>query len=159
MTPLFQYSGAGAGLPYLIPTCLTMSTGELPVDWRLANIFALHKTGPKNAENYRLISLTCVCSKVMDHNRPLLQVSRLLDDHHCLLISMHFRPGRSCETVYFSCTWLVFLAWPLYSYRRCNFRLLQGVRLGSAQEVRPILYKLDHYGIRGNLNLLKCSVR
>jgi len=77
----------------------SLATGELTDDWRLANIFALHKKGPKeNAENYRPISLICVCSKVMEHNVHS-QVSRFLNNHHILCPNQRgFRPGRSCET-------------------------------------------------------------
>ena len=46
----------------------SLSTGIVPVDWRLANIFPLHKKGPRDlAENYRPISITSVCSKILEH--------------------------------------------------------------------------------------------
>jgi len=45
-----------------------LATGTVPKDWRLANIFPLHKKGPRDlAENYRPISLTSVCSKILEH--------------------------------------------------------------------------------------------
>jgi len=46
----------------------SLATGIVPEDWLLANIFALHKKGPKEQpENYRPISLTSICSKIMEH--------------------------------------------------------------------------------------------
>ena len=44
----------------------SLSSGTVPADWRMANISALHKKGPKDlAENYRPISLTSVCCKTL----------------------------------------------------------------------------------------------
>ena len=46
----------------------SLQTGELPSDWRNANITPLFKKGNRNvAANYRPISLTSVCCKLMEH--------------------------------------------------------------------------------------------
>jgi hypothetical protein len=46
----------------------SLKSGSVPKDWRLANVFPLHKKGPKDLpENYRPISLTSVCSKLLEH--------------------------------------------------------------------------------------------
>ncbi|GAB0203778.1 hypothetical protein GRJ2_002843400 [Grus japonensis] len=43
-------------------------TGEVPVDWRLANAMPIHKKGWKEGpENYKPVSLTLVLGKVMEH--------------------------------------------------------------------------------------------
>ena len=42
-------------------------TGQLPGDWKKANISAIHKKGPKcEPNNYRPVSLTAVCCKLME---------------------------------------------------------------------------------------------
>ncbi|KFQ36359.1 hypothetical protein N332_03774, partial [Mesitornis unicolor] len=42
-------------------------TGEVPVDWRLANVIPLYKKGQKeDPGNYRAVSLTSVPGKVME---------------------------------------------------------------------------------------------
>ena len=43
-------------------------TGTLPNDWLTAMVVPVHKKSSKeNPANYRRISLTCLCSKVMEH--------------------------------------------------------------------------------------------
>ncbi len=43
-------------------------TGEVPRDWKTANVVAVFKKGKKcSANNYRPISLTCVSCKIMEH--------------------------------------------------------------------------------------------
>jgi hypothetical protein len=42
--------------------------GILPEDWRRANVASIFKKGSKSdPANYRPISLTCVCCKLMEH--------------------------------------------------------------------------------------------
>jgi hypothetical protein len=46
----------------------SLDTGEVPADWRTANVSPVYKTGLKSAaENYRPISLTSVCCKILEH--------------------------------------------------------------------------------------------
>src|SRR5271163_3566666 len=46
----------------------SLRTVVLPGDWRNANVAPIFKKGSKSiAENYRPVSLTCLCSKIMEH--------------------------------------------------------------------------------------------
>jgi len=78
----------------------SLSSGTIPADWRMANIFALHEKGPKDlAEDYRPISLTSVCCKTLEHI-VYSNVCKFLDSNNILTPKQHgFRPGFSCETV------------------------------------------------------------
>ena len=75
----------------------SLNSGSLPEDWKLANIIPVFKKGDKtHVENYRLISLLCIVSKVLE--RCVLSKLRV---HLLELIntSQHgFIPGRSCTT-------------------------------------------------------------
>ena len=46
---------------------LVYNTGIIPVEWKLANVEPVFKKDEKeNVENYRPISLICICGKVME---------------------------------------------------------------------------------------------
>ena len=77
----------------------SLDTGEVPTDWRTAHVSPIFKKGSKyNPENYKPISLTCICCKIMEH----VVVSAIMthaDNHNILYPLQHgFRKNRSCET-------------------------------------------------------------
>jgi len=46
----------------------SLNTGNIPSDWLLTNVTPVYKKGNKDLPaNYRRISLTSICSKVMEH--------------------------------------------------------------------------------------------
>ena len=46
----------------------SLDTGEIPLSWLRANITPLFKKGERTcASNYRPVSLTCICSKLLEH--------------------------------------------------------------------------------------------
>jgi len=77
----------------------SLSSGVVPQDWHLANISYLHKKRPKDlAENYWLIPLTSICSKVLQHI-VYSSISNFLEDNNILTPRQHgFWLGHSCET-------------------------------------------------------------
>ena len=77
----------------------SLVSGEVPLDWRSADVCPLHKKGSEDqASNYRPVSLTSVPGKVLE----LIVKDRIvshLDRNELLLGSQHgFRSGRSCLT-------------------------------------------------------------
>lgn len=77
----------------------SLDTGETPNDWRTAHVSPIYKKGSKyNPENYRPISLTCICCKIMEH----VVVSAIMShaDYQNILYPLQhgFRQHRSCET-------------------------------------------------------------
>ena len=77
----------------------SLAAGEVPDDWRTANVTLAFKKGQKyQAKNYRPISLTSVCCKIMEH----VIASQLMnhgEKNNILYPLQHgFRRGRSYET-------------------------------------------------------------
>ncbi|GAB0179643.1 mitochondrial enolase superfamily member 1 [Grus japonensis] len=73
--------------------------GEIPVDWRLANVTPFHNKGWKeNLGNYKPVSLTLVLRKVMEQI-ILTAIMRHVQDNQVIRPSQHgFMKGRSCLT-------------------------------------------------------------
>lgn len=45
-----------------------LSSGSLPEVWKISHVLPVYKGGKRNnVENYRPISLPCVCSKILEH--------------------------------------------------------------------------------------------
>ncbi|KAK4828839.1 hypothetical protein QYF61_000896 [Mycteria americana] len=74
-------------------------TGEVPADWRLANVTPIFKKGRKeDPGNYRPISLTSVPGKLMEQV-ILSAITRHVENNQGIKPSQHgFRKGRSCLT-------------------------------------------------------------
>ena len=77
----------------------SLQSGKLPDDWKTANVVPIYKKGSKHLPvNYRPVSLTCICSKVMEHI-IVSQLCRHLEQHKILDKNQHgFRKGLSTET-------------------------------------------------------------
>ncbi|OWF48036.1 hypothetical protein KP79_PYT26136 [Mizuhopecten yessoensis] len=73
---------------------LSIETGNIPSDWKKANVSPVYKKVEKyKAENYRPISLTCICCKILSH------IMNHTDRYNILYPLQHrFRRQRSCET-------------------------------------------------------------
>ena len=75
------------------------ASGEVPADWRTANVAPALKKGQKYlAENYRPISLTSVCCKMMEHILASNIMSHGENNNILYPLQHGFRRGRSCET-------------------------------------------------------------
>ncbi|KAK4818935.1 hypothetical protein QYF61_022112 [Mycteria americana] len=74
-------------------------TGEVPADWRLANVTPIFKKGRKeDPGNYRPVSLTSVPGKLMEQI-ILSAITQHVEDNQGIKPSQHgFRKGRSCLT-------------------------------------------------------------
>ena len=77
----------------------SLQQGEVPEDWKLGNVTPLFKKGDKNdASNYRPISLTSACSKLLEHILHS-QIMKHLENHTILTDKQHgFRKKNSCES-------------------------------------------------------------
>ena len=77
----------------------SIDTGEIPKEWSLANICPLFKKSDRSlACNYRLVSLTCVPCKLLEHI-VCSNIMAYLDEYKLLSDRQHaFRKRHSCET-------------------------------------------------------------
>ena len=127
----------------------SLSSGVVPSDWRIANIFALHKKGAKDQpENYRPISLTSICSKVLEHI-VYSSISRYLDENNILTPRQHgFRPGHSCESQLILAVddW----AKSLDTGHRTDIAIFDFSKAFDSVPHRRLLSKIASYGIGGS---------
>ncbi|GAB0205040.1 mitochondrial enolase superfamily member 1 [Grus japonensis] len=74
-------------------------SGEIPVDWRVADVMPIYKKGQKeNLGNYRPVSLTLVPGKIMEWF-ILSAIMWRVQDNRVIRPSQHgFMKGRSCLT-------------------------------------------------------------
>ncbi|BHF72776.1 hypothetical protein SprV_0401584700 [Sparganum proliferum] len=136
------------------PLCLlfqaSLDAGRLPPEWKTAWISPIHKSGSRaSANNYRPVSLTSICCKVMERiiKRELM---RFLEQHHLLSNAQHgFRRGRSCLTNLLYC---------LEQWTRAidegNVVHVAYIDFKKAFDSVPhqrLLYKLSRIGARGKL--------
>ena len=77
----------------------SLDSGQVPEDWKKANIAAVFKTGERSiAANYRPVSLTCVSCKVLEYI-VFKSIMDHVDIHKILVHFQHgFRALRSCKT-------------------------------------------------------------
>ena len=77
----------------------SLDQGHLPNIWRTAAVTPIYKKGSKTEpSNYRPVSLTCICSKILEHI-VYSAISKHLEHHQTLCDEQHgFCKRRSCET-------------------------------------------------------------
>lgn len=73
------------------------NTGQIPNDWKFANVVPVHKKGSKvSVENYRPISLTSLVMKIFE---KIIRDELMIKCSHKLNSNQHgFLPSKSCTT-------------------------------------------------------------
>ncbi len=129
----------------------SLETGTLPDDWLKANVAPIYKKGNKNlAVNYRPVSLTCICCKVMEHIL-CRHILNHLDLHKILTTLQHgFRHGFSCETQLLLT--LNDLMKQNNAKQQIDIIILDFSKAFDTVPHDKLLYKLRYYGIKGNIH-------
>ena len=127
----------------------SLDTGALPLDWRKANITPLFKKGATTGPaNYRPVSLTCTCCKLLEHIIDS-NLMRHLSSHNILADNQHaFRKHRSCESQLILTT--NDLAKNLNDKKTTDMAVLDFSKAFDVIPHQRLLMKLDYYGIRSN---------
>ena len=129
----------------------SLETGCVPQDWRNANVAPIYKKGERfKASNYRPVSLTCICSKVMEHV-VVSQIMNHMDKHDLFYKWQHgFRPKLSCETQLV--TMVHDLARNMSKGLQTDVIVTDFSKAFDKVPHRRLASKLEYYGIRGRTN-------
>ena len=128
----------------------SLTQGYVPDDWKTADVTPIFKKGDSSTpSNYRPISLTAVCCKVMEHILHS-QVMQHHDHHNILSDSQYsFRKKRSCESQLILT--IHDLASSLKDGEQIDAVLLDFSKAFDKVPHQHLLLKLQHYGIRDHL--------
>ena len=137
-------------LPLTIFFNFTLSRGNIPTDWKVANVVPIFKSGKNNmADNYRPISLTSVVVKTLErliHKH----IMKYLIDFQLLNDNQHgFRPSRSCVTQLLQLVheWLQ----ALDKLGSIDAVFLDFAKAFDKVSHAHLLYKLECNGIKGQI--------
>ena len=127
---------------------LSYEMGEIPEDWREANVVPIYKKGNRSAPvNYRPISLTCICCKLMEH----VLASNIMKhgDRNSIIFPLQygFRKNMSCEQQLLGFT--SDLHKNLDEGRQSDVIIMDFSKAFDKVGHQRLLHKLDFYGIRG----------
>ena len=122
-------------------------TGKLPDEWVEANAAPVFKKGDRHtASNYRPISLTCVCAKMLEHIICKIIMTHFTKNKILTSVQHAFRSEHSCESQ------LLLTTEDLVQIYEDKIQTdLIVLDFSKAFDVAPhqrSLHKLDHYVIR-----------
>ena len=125
----------------------SLDTSVLPESWLQANISPIHKKGDRSlAENYRPISLTSVCCKVLEHIVHS-NIMNHFDNHSILTDKQHgFRSKHSTESQLILT--VQDLAFSLENKKQVDLIIMDFSKAFDVVPHNRLLNKLKRYGIQ-----------
>ena len=126
----------------------SLDTGEVPADWRTANVSPVYKKGLKSAaENYRPISLTSVCCKILEHIIARNIMQHAAENNILYPLQHGFRKGRSCETQLIE--FVDDISKNLQEGRHTDMLIVDFAKAFDKVNHSLLIHKLRYYGIDG----------
>jgi hypothetical protein len=128
----------------------SLKQGEVPADWRIAHVTPIFKKGDHSKPaNYRPISLTSVCCKLLEHVIHS-QIMAHFERNNILSDAQHsFRKRRSTESQLILT--LQDLTQALDDGEQIDAILLDFSKAFDVVPHERLAAKLHHYGVRGNI--------
>ena len=128
----------------------SLRTGTLPRDWRQANINALYKNGSRSdPANYRPVSLTSTCCKVLEHI-IYRHIMSHLEENNILSNTQHgFRSRRSCESQLITTIHHIFSS--VETIKQVDAVVLDFAKAFDTVPHQRLLHRLKYLGIQGSL--------
>lgn len=161
LIPAIFLSGCADSLgePLSVAMNDSLLNGVFPEIWSRAIVTPLYKKGDKfNPENFRPISLTCALCKTME--KPIAkELTSFLLGNNVIPNTQHgFLPQRSTVTNLLSC--LNKWTQDVDGGRPVDVVYLDYEKAFDTVPIERLLYKLDHFGIRGELlQWIACFLR
>jgi endonuclease/exonuclease/phosphatase family metal-dependent hydrolase len=131
---------------------LLLSFGEVPGDWKQANITPIHKKGDKAAiANYRPISVTSLVSKCMERAVTLRLLGHMKENNFINDNQHGFLPGRSCTTLLSHVIDECFVGLNKKNVKQIDLIALDWAKAFDCIPHDRLFAKLSNYHVRGNV--------
>ena len=129
-------------MPMYVQSCLHSNRKH-------ANVCPVYKKGDKHdPQNYRPISLTCICSKLCEHIIASSLMKHLEESNILYHLQHGFRSSRSCETQLIS--FVQDLAQSADNKIQTDLIIMDFAKAFDKVSHCHLLYKLSYYGINNN---------
>ena len=129
----------------------SLDCGQVPTDWKTANVCPIFKKGERyNAANYRPVSLTCICSKLLEHIVTKHMLNHLENNNILYDLQHGFRSKRSTETQLLSFTQDVLNN--LRSGKQTDVIVMDFAKAFDKVSHWRLAIKLKNFGVTGPIN-------